>query len=99
MSKFTSQKPSKLSQTIAPNTVKTPIIPDQIIKTRNQGRQVKTFALKFHDIERLICLQKNIQENQNKKITSSDIIKGLLIYAERINKEDLLKCIHQSMIE
>jgi hypothetical protein len=101
MSKIKPQTPSKLSLATAPviHSSLDAIIPEKIKLSGANRRRVKTVSLKNKDIDRLEILLRNIQNTQQKKISSSDIIKGLLILGESIATEELLSYVQQSMIE
>lgn len=74
-------------------------IPDKIIMGRGKHTKVQSFAMKTTDQERLELLVKKTQSQTNKKITSTDIIRGLLIVGEKMEEPALIKSIQKSFLE
>ncbi len=100
MSKINPNKASKLSTTAIP---KPDILSDHYttLKTthRKNARIVKSFAMREVDIKRLKKINKNMQDSQHKNVTASDVIKTLLILAEKTETDSLIKCFQQSLLE
>ena len=98
MSKLTPDKSSKI------NNISNPLkmdlshkIPDTIMSKKKS--RVHTFSFKKKDKERLAKLLENIQNLTEKKITATDILRGLFIIGEETQPEEILKNINKSFLE
>jgi len=96
MSKFIQNSNSKLSTVEIPKT-KTVNIPEQIITKKNS--RTSSFSLRKKDLERLSDLLFKSQALTERKLTSTDVLRGLFIAGETLNTEDLLSCIQKSFME
>lgn len=100
MSKINPNKSTKLSATAIPR----PDILSGYYSTLNKpgkklSRIVKSFAMREKDLERLKNINEKIQSKQHKNVTASDVVKALLILAEKTDIDTLVQCFQQSLIE
>lgn len=72
-------------------------IPEKIILSKTI--RTISFSFKKKDKERLFELIEKIQNASEKKITATDILRGLLIAGSKMKDEELLECIQKSFIE
>jgi len=96
MSKFIQNSNSKLSTVEIPKT-KTMNIPENIMSKKNS--RTSSFSLRKKDLERLSDLIFKTQALTERKLTSTDVLRGLFIAGETLNTEDLLSCIQKSFME
>lgn len=101
MSKLDPNAKSKLSSTILPqeSTKKNFIVPEKIKMGGKIATKVHTFALKANDQERIKALVAELQSNSQKKITSTDILRGLLIIGEEMEASTLMDAVKKSFME
>ncbi len=101
MSKLNKNAKSKLSSTDIPHEEpkKEVIIPDRIMMGQHKRTKVHTFALKANDQERIIDILKKVQTETQKKITSTDIIRGLLILGEQTDTIKIIESVKKSFLE
>ena len=101
MSKINPEAKSKLSGIELPveNPKKEINIPEKIIVGEKRLTKVHSFALKSGDQERLQLLVREVQSQTNKKITSTDVIRGLLISGEKMELSLLIDSIQKTFLE
>jgi hypothetical protein len=101
MSKLNKDAKSKLSSTDIPQeeAKKEIIIPDKIIMGKNKTTKVHTFALKANDQERIRNILKKVQAETQKKLTATDIIRGLLILGEHTDTTKMIESVKKSFLE
>lgn len=101
MSKINLEAKSKLSGIEAPLAIsKNEInIPDKIIARSTKTTRVHTFAMKVKDQERLQFLVNEINSKSSKKITATDIVRGLLVLGEEIEHDLLVNAVHKTFLE
>ena len=101
MSKLNKNAVSKLSSTNIPQeeSKKDIVIPDKIIMGGNKATKVHTFALKAKDQERIKSILRNVQAETQKKITATDILRGLLILGECKDTNEIMEAVKNSFLE
>tara|TARA_Y100000780_G_C13661615_1_gene408871 strand:+ start:952 stop:1254 length:303 start_codon:yes stop_codon:yes gene_type:complete len=100
MSKLTTDINSKLSETKQPKT-QSPAssIPEKIMSTYKKRNRTQSFSLKEKDQERLENILTKAQNHSTKKLSSTDILRGLLIIGEKTNIEKIMENINISFLE
>ncbi|MBP9752185.1 MAG: hypothetical protein KBD31_00015 [Proteobacteria bacterium] len=86
------------------STVETPVlkqtttkIPDKIISKKIS--RTSSFSLRKKDKERLFDILEKVNNMTEKKVTSTDVLRGLLISGINMSNEDLLSCVQKSFME
>jgi hypothetical protein len=98
MSKLNPDKTSKIRSVENPlNQDTSSKIPDKIMKQKKS--RVHTFSFKKKDKERLAEILESIQDIMEKKITATDILRGLLIIGKETPSEELIRNINKSFLE
>lgn len=72
-------------------------IPEHIALTKES--RTNSFSLRKKDKERLFDLIDKVQIISERKITATDLLRGLLISGCSMKSEDLLSCVQKSFIE
>ncbi len=100
MSKLINTGSTKLTKVQVPQSQPKIDIPDKISLSRKSLPR-STHSFSFHEIERerLKKLLGKVQNISKKKVTATDIIKGLLIIGEELEENKLIEAIRQSYIE
>ncbi len=101
MSRLNQNAKSKLSSTNIPQeeSKKDIVIPDKIIMGGSKKTKVHTFALKANDQERIKNILKRVQAETQKKLTSTDILRGLLILGETTDTNEIMESVKKSFLE
>ena len=101
MSKLNKNAKSKLSITNIPQeeAKKEIIIPDKIMSGNKKATKVHTFALKGNDQERMKNILYNVQNLSKKKLTATDILRGLLILGEQTDASEMAEAVNKSFLE
>lgn len=101
MSKINYNVKSKLSNTEAP--IEKPKesfeIPDKIVMSNQQKSRVTSFSLRPNDQNRFNFLLKRVQHQMQKKITTTDILRGLLVFGEGMDTDDLVESVQKTFLE
>ena len=101
MSKIKFDAPTKLSG-ISPNINKkeaeSPMIPDKIM-VKPSNNKPTSFLLKTIDKERIETLLERAQPHITRKLSSSDVLRGILILAEKIDSTVLSAAIKETFSE
>jgi ferritin len=101
MSKINYNAKSKLSNTEAP--VEKPKqsleIPDKILMSTHQKSRVTSFSLRPNDQNRFNFLLKKVQHQMHKKITVTDILRGLLLFGEKTDISELTESVKKTFLE
>lgn len=101
MSKLNKNAQSKLSTTNVPQeeVKKDIIIPEKIMSGIKKATKVHTFALKVNDQERIKNILYNVQNQSQKKLTATDILRGLLILGEQTDTMEMAEAVKKSFLE
>jgi len=100
MSKINFDTPTKLLEMSLEEKPKKVInIPDKIMANIPMVNKPTSFLLKTIDKERIDSLLKRVQPQIKKKISSADILRGILIVAKNIDDSVLLSAIKESFCE
>jgi len=100
MSKLTTDINSKLSEIKKPKAkYETPVIPDKIMSTYKKRKRTLSFSLRDKDQERLENIVERTQNQSRKKLSATDILRGLLIIGEKTNTDNIIENINISFLE
>ncbi len=101
MSRINYNSKSKLSNTEAPkeNPKESFEIPDKIQMSTKLKTRVTSFSLRSNDQDRFKVLLTRVQNQMQKKITSTDILRGLLIFGESMNIDSLVESVQKTFLE
>lgn len=100
MSKIIKTTTTKLENAQIPQSQPKNEIPEKISLSSNTSkRSIHSFSFHALERERLKNLLSKIQNVSKKKMTATDIIKGLLIIGEELDTEKLIEAICQSYTE
>ena len=101
MSKINHSAKSKLSGIEVPQEIPQTMIkiPEKILVTEKKPRHIHSFAMRSNDQERLQSLVKVVQSVSQKKITPTDVMRGLLILGEETDAQVLLNSVNKTFLE
>jgi hypothetical protein len=101
MSKLNKNAQSKLSTTNVPQeeAKKDLIIPEKIMSGIKKANKVQTFVFKGNDQERIKKILYNVQNQSQKKLTATDILRGLLILGEQTDTMEMAEAVKKSFLE
>ncbi len=94
--KLTADINSKFSDVKKPTSY---IIPEKIMETYKKRKRTQSFSLKEKDQERLENIVSAAQKHSTRKLSSTDILRGLLIIGEKTPPETIIKNINISFLE
>ena len=100
MSKINYNSKNKLSYAESPNEQRKGQfeIPDKIQMSTKPKTRVTSFSLRSNDQDRFRLLLTRTQSQMTKKITSTDILRGLLIFGESLETESLVECVQKTFL-
>jgi hypothetical protein len=101
MSKINYNAKSKLSNTEAPpeKPEVTFEIPDKIQLSTQQKIRVTSFSLRPNDQNRFKFLLTRVQHQMQKRITTTDILRGLLVFGEGMDTDKLVESVQKTFLE